>query len=795
LRSVPNGICDRLYWDENKGHYCIEKRIESEILNGSTKIQGKYVGSESFGDITSYFIQKSTMFKTGIADNQWMGYSQYFKNLNAGLLSKRTEEGVHFRNDIGNIYFKIKLDKLTEDTAIGFSQWLEENKPEIIYAHTTPQIIDLPHLNEKVELPTQPNIYPIGYKAVHEKANPEIGLTIPYKVLNMPTQPVNLNFEMDIADYVLTWDDVKEARQYNVILNDNIIATVKEPHWNSGEEMYGYVLVEAQNEIGDSLSKELYIKTVPNAPAQLTVAHNPQTDFYDFEISFIDISEIAEYFTVMYRVDNGEWVVEDIPATDLELNTKVLIRFSIYEIKECIEVWATATNDVGTNDILPSAVYYMSPTPQWTYRINSKEAFLRWLDESPYDVQYKLRYSYKSNGAYQYAYFEGDASEIGKLYEAVLPLAEDDEVTVALCIISEKENLYSKPVKVSKALDPNIVPPLNFSYHWLARGLIEFYWEDQYNVDVEYEYILESMKSGEVLWQTITEVIPSRDVTGTGDVYRVEHQLEDLEQIRMKVRMKWAMNETEWSETLTTVFIPVEGNPPTYIRRTQTAEGLLIEWEAQAYIDGYHIYVIDNKTGEELQHIETLDNSILVDIDYSKSIEIAIYEISRFSGGIEAEATDPMVFTPTMLTTDIEQRIYQPTMEEYLIETSTVQKGSKEAYIIHDSTYTPNVETEEVLGVGISTPFIISYHPMAVDVHQAGSRVENTINAHIKTLDTRTEELVNVMTFERTTATYDLDFRVYTPSTASYPINVDISKVRIVCLGDSLTSGHPFYWE
>jgi lysophospholipase L1-like esterase len=35
---------------------------------------------------------------------------------------------------------------------------------------------------------------------------------------------------------------------------------------------------------------------------------------------------------------------------------------------------------------------------------------------------------------------------------------------------------------------------------------------------------------------------------------------------------------------------------------------------------------------------------------------------------------------------------------------------------------------------------------------------------------------------------------VYTPSTVSYPINVDISKVRIVCLGDSLTSGHPFYW-
>ena len=58
---------------------------------------------------------------------------------------------------------------------------------------------------------------------------------------------------MDIADYVLTWDDVKEARQYNVILNDRVIATVKEPQWNSGEEMYGYIMVEAQNELADNL--------------------------------------------------------------------------------------------------------------------------------------------------------------------------------------------------------------------------------------------------------------------------------------------------------------------------------------------------------------------------------------------------------------------------------------------------------------------------------------------------------------------------------------------------------------
>ena len=779
LRSVPNGICDRLYWDENKGHYCIEKRIEEVVLDG---IDENWNGNGNY----RFYIPMSNGLS--LPEGTYTYATNYKATNYSGVYSGSTNLVGYGYNSSGPrnwLSFK-NMDALTY---VDFKNIIKENPVTAYYPLATPEIIDLPYLNEKVELPTQPDIYPIGYRAVHDKKNPEIGLTIPYKVLNMPTQPVNLNFVMDIADYVLTWDDVKEARQYNIILNDEVIATVKEPQYNTGEEMYGYILVEANNEIGDNLSEELYIKTVPNAPAQLTVAHNPQTDFYDFEISFIDTSNIADYYTVMYKVDNGEWVINTIQNSELTTGEKHLWSFSVYEIKESIEVWATATNDVGTNDILPTAVYYMSPTPQWTYRINSKDVFLRWLDESPYDTKYKLRYSYKSNGQFQYAYFEGDAAEIGKLYEAVLPLAEDDEITLALCIISEKENLYCKPVKASKPLDPNIVPPMNFNYHWLARGLIEFYWQDQYDVDVEYEYILESMKANETLWTQVNKIIPSEDVEGTGTIYRVEYQLEDLEQIRMKVRMKWAMNETEWTETLTTVFIPVEGNPPTYIRRTQTAEGLLVEWEAQAYIDSYHIYVIDNETGEELQHLETSDNSIIVDLDYSNSIEIAIYEISRFSGGIESDPTDSMVFTPTMFATDIDQRIYQPCAEKYPIEVSTVQKATKQAYVIHDVSYTPNVETEHEIGVSIATPFTISYHPMMVDVHQAGSRDEHTINAHIKTLNTRNEDLIRVMTFERITDVYDMDFRVYTPSVASYPINLEVSKVRIVCLGDSLTSG------
>ena len=792
LRSVPNGICDRLYWDENKGYYCIEKRIYDYTITGANDVAMMDSGISSmvyaYGD-TNITDKMLNLKDVNLGYIPAYSYNNKVGNKISDVITRgSTVETITPFN--GRIYYRLSTSRVgtTRDSIIA---WFNENPTTVYIPLATPEIIDLPHLNHKLELPSQPDVLPIGYKVEHEKANPQLGLTIPYKVLNMPKQPTDLNFVMrdnQIGDYILTWSEIKEARQYNIILNDSVIATTKVPEYNTGEEIYGYILVEAQNELGENLSKELYVKTVPNAPAQLTVAHNPMTDSYDFDITFISTSAIADYYTIKYCVDDGDWVVHDIQATDIELDSKVLYQFSVFSIEDNIKVHATATNDIGTNDILPIATYYMSPTPQWTYRINSKEAFIRWIDNSPYDVKYKVRYSYLSEGVYKYAYFEGDTSEVGKMYELMLPLAEDDELTVSICIVSDKENLYCKPVKMSKSLDPNIVPPLNFKYRWLARGLIEFSWEDNYEVDVKYEYVLEHKLADADVWEAINEEIMAEDVAGIGTVYRLEYQLQDLEQIRVKVRMLWAMNETEWTETLATVFIPVEGNPPTWIKRTQTQEGLLVQWEAQAYVDSYHLYITDAE-GNVLEHVETLDDYVIVDIDYSQPIELHIYEKTRFSGGIESDPTDEMVFTPTMYEVQHRMDIYQPCEESYEMEISTIQKGSKAPYVIHDVSYTPNTRTSGDMVTSISSPFQISYHPLGVDVHQAGSKAYAPLDLSVKTLDVKYEHQFDVMTFERITDKYDMNFNVYTPSVMSYPITLEVSKVRIVCLGDSLTSG------
>lgn len=796
LRSVPNGICDRLYWDENKGHYCIEKRIERFVIDGSyNSISHGGYSNNNYIEIYMNGIIKSIVDNQGYCEDP--SYTMNGYNGNAYINSinyKAFSIGV---NKASLIVPKVEIEQVIGTTYNRdfkqLKQYLVLKPVTILYPLATSEIIDLPHLNKKLTLPTHPNTLPIGYKVEYPKANPQLGLTIPYKQLNPPSQPQNLDFQMNKEDYVLTWNDVKEARQYNVILNDNIVATTKVPWYNTGEEIHGYILVEAQNEIADNLSKELYVKTVPKAPAQLTVAHNGLTDNYDFEISFIkSTSSLADRYTVQYRVDGGEWIIQNIPANEVDANVKVLWRFSVFEIKNQIEVWATATNDMGTNDILPLSTYYMTPTPQWTYRINSREVFLRWVDESPYDTQYKLRYQYKSDGIYRYAHFEGDKEEIGQLYEAVVALAEDDEVTLELCVISDRENLYCKPIKASKALDPNILPPKNFNYRWLSRGLIEFYWEDVYDVDLEYEAIVEHRLSGETTWIEDRRVFSATDTEGTGTVYRLQYQMEDLEEIRVKVRMKWAMNETEWSESLTTVFIPVEGNPPQWIRRTQTQEGLLVEWEAQEYIDSYHVYVKGD--GVELQHLETRDNFIYVDIDYSNPIDIEIYEVSRFTGGIEAEPSDSMRFIPHQNKQQMINNIYHPDSLKYEIEVDTVQKAQKASYQINDINTTPDVRTREAMDVSISSPFIITYHPLEVDVHQKGVKSYGVAETHIKTLDVKTRETVEVLTFERITDKYGMDFTVYTPFASKYPVNLEINQVRIVCLGDSLTSGHPLYW-
>ena len=136
---------------------------------------------------------------------------------------------------------------------------------------------------------------------------------------------------------------------------------------------------------------------------------------------------------------------------------------------------------------------------------------------------------------------------------------------------------------------------------------------------------------------------------------------------------------------------------------------------------------------------------------------------------------------------------YTPQYLQYEIEVDTVQRNQKAKAEMHDINTTPGVKSKDALDVAISSPFLITYHPLRLDVHQKDSKAYGVNELNIRTLDVKSRDVLEVLTFERVTDQYGVDFTVYTPSASKYPITLEVNRVRIVCFGDSLTSGGKYY--
>ena len=65
----------------------------------------------------------------------------------------------------------------------------------------------------------------------------------------------------------------------------------------------------------------------------------------------------------------------------------------------------------------------------------------------------------------------------------------------------------------------------------------------------------------------------------------------------------------------------------------------------------------------------------------------------------------------------------------------------------------------------------------------------------VKTDNVSIESLIRILNYAHINQDGRLNTFVYTPITSSHTDFVDIQKVTIVCIGDSITSGHPGFWE
>ena len=166
---------------------------------------------------------------------------------------------------------------------------------------------------------------------------------------------------------------------------------------------------------------------------------------------------------------------------------------------------------------------------------------------------------------------------------------------------------------------------------------------------------------------------------------------------------------------------------------------------------------------------------IIVDLDYSNPIDIEIYEATRFTGGVDSDPSDKMCFRPTMDKQQMIHDVITPDTLTYELEVDTIQRAIKERQVIHDINTTPKVTSKQPMDVAIKSPFTLSYHPLRLDVHQAGAKYYGDTELHIKTLDVKSRDAIEVLSFERITDQYGVDFTVYTPNTFPADCRMDVA--------------------
>ena len=139
-------IKDKFYWDDNKGHYCIEQNVEDYIITKDSPFI--YRGYRSLNVYA-------------VLDKEALGYDLTNKISLLGIKQynqfpyQADELGYYINNETGEIEFVIHKLKVTNSLEGILSKLFEvQEEFNFMYGKTAPNIIDLPHLNKKYSLDT-----------------------------------------------------------------------------------------------------------------------------------------------------------------------------------------------------------------------------------------------------------------------------------------------------------------------------------------------------------------------------------------------------------------------------------------------------------------------------------------------------------------------------------------------------------------------------------------------------------------------------------------------------------------
>ena len=185
---------DKFYWDDDKGHYCIEKNVAKVIFDGSDDEGWMKNAFTSDTDARNCYCATGVkVYPTySMSSSDVLFDKLTWRNANSWGDTSSYIEDEFLISDNKFYVFKSSIKTLDE-----FKQWISQNPITLIHPLETPNIIDLPEMNKKLSYDTY---------------LPDTSI----KVTNLPLQPYGLQLEDDTVRYKFT---IEPSTLYTIQFN------------------------------------------------------------------------------------------------------------------------------------------------------------------------------------------------------------------------------------------------------------------------------------------------------------------------------------------------------------------------------------------------------------------------------------------------------------------------------------------------------------------------------------------------------------------------------------------------
>ena len=617
--------------------------------------------------------------------------------------------------------------------------------------------------------------------------NPTISVSAPYKKIRPLDAPTNIVAVDQKTSLVITWDEVLGAAEYVVFLENEILETVTTNRLELFRELRGNVSIKAINDLIESpFSDRKFIHSVPRNPFIIYIDNIYENNKYTFDVTFKDNSELETSYKLKYIIDDRAEETVELPGYE-GIGTLVKGSFSSVAIDSRVRVRVLAVNDQGENEVAPYIEMRMPPDITWAYKEDSKQLVVSWLNTFPESDLYLLRYKLENAEHFSTQTILNEYAKNARI-SAYLPLKPNEKMTISLAATVREDlpHIFSKPIQCYADKDVNLVAPLNFKSKKIANNQIEFSWTDSHGVEDGWELALTLNNT-----ESETIFIPSTSVQSSGSRISHTYTFPTFGFVEAKLRMKWALGVSRYTETLMNYYFEVINTPPHGIKRTYINDSMIkFKWTPQNYVDHYN-FSIKKKTDSEFKTITVTAPEYYFEnfeeVDYVYNIQ------TEFLGEITSDKTKDFEFKPTIGSNSNIMNITNKFEKAFAFAERTTTK-MLDKYDLVTKSIKQDTSIKYPINMYSTTEFTMVKGLIAIETWGVGQRTEGLTNANIVNKKIEIVNPINTISYKETDILAPLATTIITPTTNNYMVLMEINKTRIVCFGDSITAGHPGYW-